>query len=105
MKITTVDQAPEQPNPRGLKVKKLYDQPGAQVMHMALGPGEEVPQHSTPIDVFFFVLEGSGHIQVGEEKAKVAEGTLVESPKNIPHGIVNDESGPMRVMVVKLNKT
>ena len=105
MKVTRVDEAPEQPNPKGLNIKKLYDGAGAQVMHMSLQPGEVVPAHATPIDVFFFVLEGSGFVTVGEEKASVSAGTLVESPKDIPHGLGNDSAGLLRVMVVKLNGT
>ncbi len=105
MKITRVDQAPDQPNPKGLKIKKLYDGVGATVMHMSLTPGEVVATHTTPIDVFFFVLEGSGYISIGEEKESVSVGTLVESPKNIPHGLGNDSDGLLRVMVVKLNGT
>ncbi len=105
MKITRIDEAPEQPNPMGLKVRKLYDGTGAQVMYMSLTPGEVVPAHTTPIDVFFFVLEGSGYISIGDEKASVSVETLVESPKNIPHGLGNDSTGLFRVMVVKLNNT
>jgi quercetin dioxygenase-like cupin family protein len=38
-------------------VRKLYDNPAAQIMHMTLKPGESLKPHKTPVDAVFYVLE------------------------------------------------
>ena len=38
----------------------------------------------------YFVLQGGGEIQVGEEKAPVSAGDVVFLPAKVPHGFVND---------------
>jgi mannose-6-phosphate isomerase-like protein (cupin superfamily) len=84
-----------------VEVCKLYDQPHAQVMHITLQPGESLRKHITPVDVFFYVLEGTGIVEIGEEKLEVSRDTLVESPKDIPHCWYNEGPETFRVLVVK----
>ncbi len=47
--------------------------------------GEQLKLHITPVDVFFFVIEGTPSIQVGEEIVQIEEISLVESLKDILH--------------------
>ena len=35
---------PEKENPHGFDLRKLYDKPSAQIMHMTFKPGESIPQ-------------------------------------------------------------
>jgi mannose-6-phosphate isomerase-like protein (cupin superfamily) len=88
-------------NPHGVEVCKLYDSPDAQVMHITLKPGEALKKHITPVDVFFYVLEGTGMVEIGEEKREVSRDTLIESPKDIPHCWYNESTEVFRVLVVK----
>ncbi len=87
--------------PHGVKVNLLYDRPEAQALHITLAPGESLKRHVTPVDVFFFVLEGTPTIEVGDEKTAVEAGLLVESPKNIVHCIYNNTGVQARILVVK----
>jgi quercetin dioxygenase-like cupin family protein len=48
---------PIKENPHGVDVRKLYDNPAAQIMHMTLKPGESLKPHKTPVDAVFYVLE------------------------------------------------
>jgi quercetin dioxygenase-like cupin family protein len=41
--------------------------PHAEVIHMALLAGQALKRHTTPVDVFFYVLEGKGVMEVGDE--------------------------------------
>ena len=88
-------------NPHGVKVARLYDTTDAQVMHITLEPGESLKKHITPVDVFFYVLEGTGVVEIGDEKMKVFRDTLVESPKDISHAWSNESDKRFRVLVVK----
>jgi len=60
--------------------------------------------HFTPVDVFFFVLEGTPTTRIGDEIKEVAENMLVESPKNIVHCLYNKSDKAARILVVKTPK-
>lgn len=99
VKETTITDTPHK-----LDVRKLYDKNTAQAMHIKLEAGESLKPHITPVDVFFYVLEGTPEILVGKEKQTVEADCLVESPKDIPHCISNNSDKVVRVLVVKAPK-
>ncbi len=101
MKMVNALEANGMQNPHGVKVARLYDTTDAQVMHITLEPGESLKKHITPVDVFFYVLEGTGVVEIGDEKMKVFRDTLVESPKDISHAWSNESDKRFRVLVVK----
>jgi quercetin dioxygenase-like cupin family protein len=68
MKSQNIKDIPDAPNMHGVKVQKLYDTDHAQAMHITLLPGESLKRHITPVDVFFYVLEGVGVVEIGDEK-------------------------------------
>jgi quercetin dioxygenase-like cupin family protein len=102
MKVVEMKSLPEKPNPHNVSVRMLYDTEHAQAVHIELKPGESLKKHITPVDVFFYVLEGKGVVEVGEEKQEVSRDTLVESPAGIPHRLLNTGDGIFRVLVVKV---
>jgi len=89
-------------NPHGVKSWKLYDTENAMVVHLLLEPGEALKPHITPVDVYFYILEGTGIVLVGDEKKEVSEGTLIDSPKGIVHCWYNESDKPLRVLVNKV---
>ncbi|HHE38683.1 MAG TPA: cupin domain-containing protein [Candidatus Cloacimonetes bacterium] len=91
-------------NPHGIDAFKLYDKDPAQIMHLYMRPGESLKPHKTPVDVAFYILEGTPSIMVGEEKVQVKKDDIVESPKNIVHCIYNETDELVRVLVMKLPK-
>lgn len=91
-------------NPHGVEAKKLYDYPNAIIIHLTLKPGESLIKHLTPTDVAFFVLEGKGVVQIGEERKEVEANTLIESPANVLHSWSNESEANLRVLVVKAPK-
>jgi len=101
MKITKVKETPVNENPHKVDARKIYDKDSAQAVHILLHPGESLKPHVTPVDVFFFVVEGTPGILVGEEKQLVAPDCLIESPKGIVHCIYNNSINIVRVLVVK----
>ncbi|MBN2587113.1 MAG: cupin domain-containing protein [Candidatus Fermentibacteraceae bacterium] len=104
MKTRRPSEQPIAENPHGVDVRRLYDSDHAVVSHLTLKPGEKLHRHITPVDVFFYVLEGSGTVEVGDEKVEVGRDTLVESPRDIPHCWYNTGGGPLRVLIVKVPK-
>jgi mannose-6-phosphate isomerase-like protein (cupin superfamily) len=102
MEIVNVKTAPTMPNPHDVKASKLYDNEHALVIHLAIEPGESLKKHITPVDVFFYVLEGTGIIEIGGERQEVGPDTLVDSPAKIPHCWYNEGSETLRILVAKV---
>jgi mannose-6-phosphate isomerase-like protein (cupin superfamily) len=105
MKITDVNTLPVSPNPHHVDARKAYESPHAIAVVITLKPGEGLKKHLTPVDVFFYVLEGIGCIEIGEERITVGKDMLVESPARIPHRWSNESTGLFRVLVVKVPRT
>ena len=104
MIIKSVKDLQVEENPHKVDVRQMYNHDNAQAMHMTLLPGQSLKPHITPVDVFFYILEGTPDIQVGNETITVDKDSLVESPKDIVHCISNKSNSPARILVVKAPK-
>jgi quercetin dioxygenase-like cupin family protein len=104
MEIKKVKETRIEETPHQVEVRKLYDKESAQAMHITLQPGEALKPHITPVDVFFYVLEGTPEILIGKEKIEVPVDSLVESPKDIVHCLYNNSTNIARILVVKAPK-
>jgi len=101
MKSTHYSNAGAKENPHGVDVKVMYNDPSAQALLITLQPGQSMKPHTTPVDVFFFVFEGTATVHIGEETESFVSGYLIESPKDIIHYLSNESEAPARVLVVK----
>lgn len=104
MKIVKVSETVIKATPHKVDARELYDNESAQTIHISLQPGESLKPHKTPVDVFFYVLEGTPDVFIGDEKQTVEADSLVESPKNITHYFSNNSDSLVRVLVVKAPK-
>ena len=84
--------------------KKLLSKPEVEAVRVELGPGGSLPAHTTPVDVFFFIIRGTGEVEIGTERETVSAGSLIESPKDIIHGLHNTSEEVFEVLVVKTPK-
>jgi mannose-6-phosphate isomerase-like protein (cupin superfamily) len=87
--------------PHKVDVRQIYNDPSAQINHIELKPGESLKPHKTPVDVTFYVLEGTPTIHIGSESVSFEKDTLIESPANIVHHISNEGKTNARVLVIK----
>jgi len=101
MKVVEVKDVQSKPNPHGVDARNISDNDSAQVMHISLQPGESLKKHITPVNVVFYVLEGQGVVEIGEERKEVGADTLIESPAKIPHRWINESKGLVRILVIK----
>jgi len=81
MNISIVSETPIKNNMHQIDARMIYNNESAQAVHMQLNPGESLKPHITPVDVFFFVIEGTPDVLIGEEKKRVETNSLVESPR------------------------
>ncbi len=91
-------------NAHGVDARNLYNTEDAMVTVITLVPGQKLKRHITPVDVVFYVIEGTGVVEVGEEKAEVTTDTLIESPKDIMHCWYNESDADLKFMVIKAPK-
>ena len=75
---------------------------GVEVVRIKLDPLKTIPSHATEMDVIFYILSGKGTIVKGEEVFSVTDGSILDSPKGIPHAIINQSDLPMELLVIKL---
>ena len=87
--------------PHKVDVRQMYNDASAQIMHMTLNPGESLKPHKTPVDVVFYVLEGTPTVLVGEESITYPQDTLIESPAFVVHSLSNTSEAIARVLVIK----
>jgi mannose-6-phosphate isomerase-like protein (cupin superfamily) len=85
----------------GVLARVMHSSPEAMIIHIAVAPGGFVKPHVTPVDMEFFVLEGSGSFSLGEESTEAGVGTLIPSPRGVPHGMKNPGPGVLRVLAIK----
>ena len=102
MKIVKWTDVPSFENPHGVDARKLYDTEHAQVIQILLKPNQSLKRHITPVDVIFYVLEGTGIVEIGDEQKEVGPDTLIDSPANIPHCWHNRGNTDLRVLVIKV---
>lgn len=104
MKIINAKQVQESENVRRIhntSAFPLHSNDHVMASMISLQPGESLRLHATPVDVFFYVLEGTGIVQIGDEKQTVIADMLVESPARIPHRMMNESNSVFRFLVVK----
>ena len=99
--VTQLDKTPIADTPHKVDVRKIHGSAVTDIVVISLQPGESLKKHITPVDVLFYVLEGQGTVFIGDEQEKVQKDSLIESPKNIPHLLINDSNALFRVMVIK----
>ena len=66
-------------------------------VHCYISPpfGISFPDHTDPIDVFIYVLEGSKTMMVDGEITIIEEGSYIKIPANTPHHAMNIEPSIM----------
>jgi len=101
MKITKYQDQQIKETPHKIDVREMYNKESAQAMFIALKPGESLKPHKTPVDVFFFIVEGKPTIHIGDESEVCEADTLIESPTGIVHYISNESDNLARILVVK----
>lgn len=101
MKVVKVKNVQSKPNPHGVDVRSISDTENAQVAHITLQPGESLKKHLAPADVVFYVLEGRGIVEIGEERNEVGADTLIECPAKTPMRWINESNGIVRILLVK----
>ena len=101
MKIIDINKVEIADTPHKVAIKKLFNFEHATIVHIELKPREALKKHITPVDVNFYILEGNGIVEIGEESVKVIKDQLIFSPAKVPHTLRNDSDKNFRFLVIK----
>jgi quercetin dioxygenase-like cupin family protein len=88
----------------GTRPDKFYKATLFQSPQMLLGlnclePGQAQSAHEHAGQAkFYFVVEGEGEFEVGDERQTVSAGGVVWAPAGVPHGVHN--SGAQRLVIL-----
>jgi len=104
MIIKKLSEVPIMETAHNVDARNLYNTDNAMITVIELKPRQSLKRHITPVDVAFYVLEGKGVVEVGEEKMEVNKDTLIESPKDILHCWYNQSDENLKFMVIKAPK-
>jgi quercetin dioxygenase-like cupin family protein len=102
MNVIKIDEQPLFQNPHGVDIRKVFENENTGIMQIILKPGEEIPRHPNPVNAFFFVHEGSGLLEVEDEKQVVGKNSLIEVPANIIRGWKNNSNDLLKILVIKI---
>lgn len=91
-------------NANGIHGVKIYSQSEGEIVHLSLEPKAILKAHKTPVNVAFYVLEGVATLEIGDEKRSFVPDTIIDSPKDIPHAVLNEGDAMLRLLVIKMPK-
>lgn len=79
----------------------LYTGPHSQLVVMSLNKGEEIGEEiHEKIDQIFFVMDGLGEADVGEERIRIEEDDVVFVPAGTKHNIKNDGEKDLKLYTI-----
>ncbi|MCC3144523.1 cupin domain-containing protein [Halanaerobium sp. Z-7514] len=101
MEIIKLEELEGKKNKRGVVAKAVLKNDNAQVMNLILSPGDLVPPHQVPVDVFFYIVDGKGTLSIGDDSAVVEAGTVITCPPNTKMKLEADRGEKFEVLKVK----
>ena len=101
MNIIKMAEVEGKKNKRGVIAKQLIRHDNTMVMNLVLEPGDIVPEHSVPVDVFFYIVKGKGTLKIGDEEAVVEATDIITCPPNTKMSLNADQGEEFVVLNVK----
>jgi mannose-6-phosphate isomerase-like protein (cupin superfamily) len=63
-------------------------------------PGQQQKVHShDDADKIYFVLEGEGNFQIGDEQQRLGAGHCILARAGLPHGVINESTERLALLV------
>lgn len=97
---TTLSNAPKVPF--NLDGRVMFSSVKVEMVHLTLNPGEEIPVHTNPFAVVFYLLQGELILRVDEEEVLLRPDMAISVEPNLSRGLYNASKMPSRVLVVKI---
>ena len=92
--------------PHGSEIRPLIDRTTSAITQCSLAeevlpPGAVVtPHHHRQLEEIYYIVEGRGVMQVGEEEREVGAGDAVYIPRGRRHTLKNTGTEPIKILLV-----
>jgi quercetin dioxygenase-like cupin family protein len=86
---------------QGVSSRALARAPGGTLTLFAFDAGEELSEHSSPLEAFLIVLDGTFTVTVGGTSTRAPAGTLVYLPATVPHSLTADSAARMLLVMLR----
>ncbi len=80
----------------------LHSEKQVEIIHLLLKPGEHLSDHKNPFDVIFFVIEGSGILNINMENFTLKNNDTIKVTKDKNRSWSNTSEKDLRILVIKL---
>lgn len=74
---------------------------GSHLFYVEIEEGGRILPHATTLDELLFCLAGSGRFTLDDEETELREGESLLAPRGGVQGLVNEGSGPMRLLLLR----
>lgn len=101
MNIIKLDEMITEENKRGVNSKGIVENEDVKVTQIELSGGDYLPEHQVPVNVFFYIVEGKGTLQIGDEKEVVEAKQVITCPPNTIMSLEADQGEKFVVLNVK----
>lgn len=98
--VIHIDSVPLFTTERGIRARQVLNTAPYRIMNIVLEPGQTIPKHTSPVDVFFYVLTGSGEISIGATAHTVRANDILPCPKDTDMSLQAGDKG-LSVLNVK----
>lgn len=92
-------------SPKEFSAIKIFENKDTEIIKIDFEIDGFFKKHVSPVDVWFYILEGKGEVEADETKIDVIKGDLIYSPKGTAHKIKNIGELPLEILVVKIPKS
>ena len=80
--VVHIDEVPASVNSRGVRARQILNTAPFRIMNLVLDEGQIIPPHTSPVEVFFYVIHGAGEITIGGQAHAVKERDILPCPKD-----------------------
>ena len=101
MEVIKMDQIEGTKRWDGVLTREILKNEDTKVMNLVLEAGDEVPEHSVPVNVFFYIVKGKGTLQIGEDKKVVEATDIIPCTPNTKMSLQADQGEKFVVLNVK----
>lgn len=81
-RVVRIDDLPLSVNSRGINAREVLNTPPYRIMNLVLSDGQVIPPHTSPVEVFFYVIQGAGEITIADTVHRVRERDILPCPKD-----------------------
>jgi mannose-6-phosphate isomerase-like protein (cupin superfamily) len=99
MDVVALDRVESFTTKDGSAIRELHHSSVQSLAEATLAPGQETMLHHHRVsEEIYFVLEGTGLMELDGERRHVAAGDAILIPSGAPHTLANDGDAPLRIL-------